>query len=80
MECTIRKAGPWISLLKFYLFIYFYFFRDRVPLHSPDYLRTHFVNQAGLEQRSPGYPHLARLILVRSIGMFGLTFDFTQIL
>jgi hypothetical protein len=31
----------------------FCFFRDRVSLYSPDWPRTHFVDQAGLKLRNP---------------------------
>jgi hypothetical protein len=42
-------------LFCFCLFVclFCFVFRDRVSLYSPDCLGTHFVDQAGLELRSP---------------------------
>jgi hypothetical protein len=37
----------------FYLFVLFFFFRDRVSLYNSGCLGTHFVDQAGLELRNP---------------------------
>ena len=37
----------------FFIYLFFWFFRDRVSLYSPGCPGTHFVDQAGLELRNP---------------------------
>jgi hypothetical protein len=43
----------WYKPLFVCLFVWFWFFRDRVSLYSPGCPGTHFVDQAGLELRNP---------------------------
>jgi hypothetical protein len=44
------SAGIFFCL---FVFLFFWFFRDRVSLYSPGCPGTHFVDQAGLELRNP---------------------------
>jgi hypothetical protein len=40
----------------FFLFLFCFFFQDRVSLYSPGCFGTHFVDQAGLELTNPPAP------------------------
>jgi hypothetical protein len=51
---STKEISPFILFyfILFYFILFILVFRDRVPLDSPDYPGTHFVDQAGLKLRN----------------------------